>query len=92
MAVGFGSGGGVSTGRIVYSTDSRGSSWTEVTVPNLEFLYDVETDGQGRFVAVGKGGEVVYSLDTGNMSESATVWARGTSGVSSYLWGVGSCP
>ena len=91
VAVGTGCEGGPCTGRIMYSTTLRGTSWTEVTIANLEFLHDVETDGRGRFVAVGEGGVVMYSVDTGNMSESATVWERGTSGVSGYLWGVGAC-
>jgi len=87
IAVGLGSGGGVSKGRIFYS-GSFGTTWTEVNPGTIEFLFDVATDGNGQFVAVGAAGEVMYSLDTGDISESGLNWAEGTSGVSVELYGV----
>ncbi len=91
VAVGGGCSGGPCIGRILYSNSATGSTWTEVAIGTIEYLFDVETDGNGRFAAVGDAGEIVYSIDTGDISESGTQWAKGTSGTSVHLWGIGAC-
>ncbi len=95
VSVGFGSAGGVSKGRVYYG-GSTGSSWTEVDLShfseNVEFLHGVSTNGSGRFVAVGDVGEIIYSVDTGNLQDSGTSWLEADSGVSVDLWGIGCNP
>ena len=95
VSVGTGSSGGVSKGRVYYS-GSTGSSWTEVDLShfseNVEFLHGVSSNGRGRFVAVGDGGEIIYSIDTGNLQDSGTSWLESDSGVSVDLWGIGCNP
>jgi hypothetical protein len=48
----------------------------------------VASDGNGRFVAAGDGGTVLYSTDTGNIADSGLNWLAGVSGVGVDLRGV----
>lgn len=91
VAVGVGSGGGISKGRVFYSPSMMGTSWTEVDVGALteEIFFDVATDGNGRYVVAGDAGAVIHSVDTGNLSESGEYWVSGDSGVSTALYGIG---
>jgi photosystem II stability/assembly factor-like uncharacterized protein len=86
VGVGAGSAGGISKGRIYYSS-STGSSWTEVSMGTIGFLFDVASDGAGQFVGVGAGGQVVYSASDADDPDAGKTWREGSSGVTEELYG-----
>ncbi|HEQ70943.1 MAG TPA: hypothetical protein ENN69_00500 [Spirochaetia bacterium] len=91
VAVGYGSGGGVSKGRIYYAS-SLGTTWTEVNPGTIKFLFDVADDGNGGLVAVGAAGEVLYSPPPADVHDAGSLWYDGVSGVANELYGVCHVP
>ncbi len=88
ITVGANTAGGPLHGVIFYAA-SLGSSWTEIDIgTSFPTLRDVASDGNGRFVAAGDGGTVLYSTDTGNIADSGLNWLAGVSGVGVDLRGV----
>ena len=61
-----------------YSRD-EGQNWVLASSDPTEWLYDIATDGSGRWVTVGQYGYVGYSTDGGHS------WTAGTSGMSDGL-------